>query len=68
MFVIHEGAGLVEVGVTGLVLLGGGSLTGEPVGGGGVPVIHPVAGCGPECRAVLRGSIKWAGVLVVARP
>ena len=27
------------------------------------PVIHPVARGGPECRAVLGGSIKWAAVL-----
>ena len=28
------------------------------------PVIHPVARGGPECRAGLGGSIKWATVLV----
>ena len=27
------------------------------------PVIHSVARGGPECRAVLGGSIKWAAVL-----
>ena len=27
------------------------------------PVIHPVALGGPECRAVLGGSIKWAAAL-----
>ena len=31
--------------------------------GEGAPVIHPVARGGPECRAVLGGSIKWAAVL-----
>ena len=30
---------------------------------GVVPVIHPVALGGPECRAELGGSIKWATVL-----
>ena len=34
-----------------------------PAGGGVAPVIHPVALGGPECRAVLRGSIKWSAVL-----
>jgi hypothetical protein len=29
------------------------------------PVIHPVARGGPECRAVLGGSIKRAAVLLV---
>jgi len=32
MFVIHEGAGLVNVGVRGLVLLGAGSLTASRAG------------------------------------
>jgi hypothetical protein len=31
--------------------------------GSKAPVIHPVALGGPECRAVLGGSIKWAAVL-----
>ena len=39
-----------------------------PAGGGSAPVIHPVALGGPECRAVLRGSIKWSAVGVLARP
>jgi hypothetical protein len=39
---------------------------GVPVGSS-APVIHPVTLSGPECRAVLGGSIKWAAVLR-ARP
>ena len=33
--------------------------------GGGVPVIHSAALGGPECLAVLGGSIKWAAVVAV---
>ena len=60
-FVIHEGAGRVNGPVTGLGWLG----VPRSVTGGvreSVPVIHSVALGGPECRAGLEGSIKWAAV------
>jgi hypothetical protein len=62
MFVIHDEAGLSQGhGLRGIGRLAAG-------GGWGVcgdaPVIHPAARGGPECRAELGGSIKWAAVLV----
>jgi hypothetical protein len=66
MIVIHEEAGLCQghgLRGVGRLAVGGGSAC-----GGRVPVIHPAARGGPECRSGLGGSIKWAAVLEVARP
>jgi hypothetical protein len=60
--VIHEGAGRVK----GRSRASGGRASrwrdGRGVGGSG-PVIHSAALGGPECRAVLEGSIKFAAVV-----
>ena len=59
--VIHEEAGLCQghgLREVGRFAVGGGSGC-----GGDAPVIHPAARGGPECRAGLGGSIKWAAVL-----
>ncbi len=64
--VIHEEAGLSQGhGLRGVGLLAAGGGSGSC---GEAPVIHPAARGGPECRAGLGGSIKWAAVLVGARP
>src|SRR5436190_12066609 len=66
MFVIHEEAGLCQGhGPRGVGRLAVGCGSGCC---GSAPVIHPAARGGPECRAGLGGSIKWAAVLEVARP
>src|SRR5262249_29302421 len=60
MSVIHEEAGLCQGhglrGVGRLAAGGGSGCCGD------APVIHPAARGGPECRAGLGGSIKWAAV------
>ena len=58
--VIHEEAGLCQGhGLREVGRLAAGSGWGC---GGDAPVIHPAARGGPECRAGLGGSIKWAAV------
>src|SRR3954453_12114061 len=60
MEVIHEEAGPRQgQGLRGVGRLAGGGGSGC---GGEAPVIHPAARGGPECRAGLGGSIKWAAV------
>jgi len=51
------------VKVTGFVRLDAAPLAAARVDAGVAPVIHPAARGGPECRAGLGGSIKWAAVL-----
>ena len=57
--VIHEGAGRVKGGQGPRVVVRPECCDGRGAGGG-VPVIHSAAPGGPECRAVLEGSIKWS--------
>jgi hypothetical protein len=57
--VIHEGAGRVKGGQGPRVVVRPEWCDGRDAGAS-VPVIHSAALGGPECLAVLEGSIKWA--------